>query len=91
MAPGHVPGAEQHAVQLAVPWHRFAALTYSLRAIFRAAGVAPGDTVIAYCHVGMQATAVVLGARLIGQPVRMYAGSFHDWSDHKLPTETGKP
>ena len=51
-----------------------------LRALFTAAGVAPGDTVVAYCHIGQQATAVLFAARLLGHPVKLYDGSFEDWS-----------
>jgi thiosulfate/3-mercaptopyruvate sulfurtransferase len=57
---------------------------------FLAAGVQPGDTVVAYCHVGQYATAVLLAARVLGHPVRLYDGSFQDWSMRKLPTEGGQ-
>ena len=50
---------------------------------FRAAGVKPGDTVVAYCHIGQQGTAVVFGARLLGHPVVLYDGSMHDWETNK--------
>lgn len=62
-----------------------------LRAAFDAAGIAPGDTVVAYCHIGQQATAVLFAARLLGHPVRLYDGSFQDWSrgdDHPVETLT---
>ena len=49
---------------------------------FHAAGVKPGDTVIGYCHIGQQATAMLFGARLLGHPVLLYDGSFEDWSRH---------
>jgi thiosulfate/3-mercaptopyruvate sulfurtransferase len=90
MAPGHIPGAGN------VPFNSLFEDTSELRntsaiaASFRAAGVQPGDTVIAYCHVGLQATAVVLSARALGIPVRMYVGSFHDWASHQLPVEIEK-
>ena len=51
-----------------------------LRAKFERAGVKPGDTVIAYCHIGQQATAVLYAARLLGHPALLYDGSFEDWS-----------
>jgi len=51
-----------------------------LRAIFAAAGVKPGETVIAYCHIGQQATATIFAARLLGYDVKLYDGSFEDWS-----------
>jgi thiosulfate/3-mercaptopyruvate sulfurtransferase len=62
----------------------------TLEAKFRAAGVAPGDTVVAYCHVGGQATLVLLAAQLLGHPVKLYDGSFQDWALRKLPTEGAK-
>lgn len=52
----------------------------TLRALFAKADVAPTDTVIAYCHIGQQATSVIFAARVIGQPFRFYDGSFEDWS-----------
>ena len=47
---------------------------------FREAGIADGDTVVAYCHIGQQATATILAARLAGHDARLYDGSFEDWS-----------
>jgi thiosulfate/3-mercaptopyruvate sulfurtransferase len=59
-----------------------------LRALFARAGVSPGDTVVAYCHIGQQATAVLFAARAIGHPVLLYDGSFQDWSRRAdLPVE----
>jgi thiosulfate/3-mercaptopyruvate sulfurtransferase len=51
-----------------------------LKRLFAEAGIKPGDTVVAYCHVGQQATAVVLAARLLDQPVVLYDGAFQDWA-----------
>ena len=51
-----------------------------LRALFARAGVGPGDTVTAYCHIGQQATAVLFAARSIGHPVLLYDGSYQDWA-----------
>jgi thiosulfate/3-mercaptopyruvate sulfurtransferase len=53
-----------------------------LAALFAKAGVQPGDTVVAYCHIGQQATGTLFAARLLGHPVRLYDGSFEDWSAH---------
>jgi thiosulfate/3-mercaptopyruvate sulfurtransferase len=52
----------------------------ALKVLFRQAGAAPGDTVVVYCHVGMQATAVLFAADQLGFPVRLYDGSFQDWA-----------
>ena len=51
-----------------------------LKRLFFAAGVKTGDTVVAYCHVGQQATAVVFAARLLGYRVLLYDGAFQDWT-----------
>jgi thiosulfate/3-mercaptopyruvate sulfurtransferase len=48
--------------------------------VFSAAGIKPGDTVVAYCHVGQQATAVIFAARLLGYPAVLYDGAFQDWA-----------
>jgi thiosulfate/3-mercaptopyruvate sulfurtransferase len=77
---GHIEGA------VSVPFNstydaqgRFKSVD-ELRAIFTEAGVKPGETVIAYCHIGQQATATIFAARLLGYDVKLYDGSFEDWS-----------
>jgi thiosulfate/3-mercaptopyruvate sulfurtransferase len=61
-----------------------------LRQKFAAAGILPSDTVVAYCHVGQQATAVLFAARLLGHPIKLYDGSMADWNQRKLPLENAK-
>lgn len=56
--------------------------TPELQALFTKAGVKPNDTVIGYCHIGQQTTAMLFAARLLGHPVLLYDGSFQDWSRH---------
>ena len=53
-----------------------------LEALFTKAGVKKDDTVIGYCHIGQQTTAMLFAARLLGHPVLLYDGSFQDWSRH---------
>jgi len=53
-----------------------------LAALFAKAGVKPNDTVIGYCHIGQQTTAMLFAARTLGHPVLLYDGSFEDWSRH---------
>ncbi|MEA2344543.1 MAG: thiosulfate/3-mercaptopyruvate sulfurtransferase [Thermoanaerobaculia bacterium] len=63
-----------------------------LAAIFAKAGVKPNDTVIGYCHIGQQTTAMLFAARTLGHPVLLYDGSFEDWSRRsQLPVEKKKP
>ncbi len=87
---GHVPGAVN------LP---FSSLTdaqgklYSpalLRDMFARTGIKPGDRVVSYCHIGMQATMVYFAARYLGYDARLYDGSWEDWSAHReLPAATG--
>jgi thiosulfate/3-mercaptopyruvate sulfurtransferase len=84
---GHIPGA------VSIP---FTQMTDNelrmdrarIEALFQKAGVKDGDTVVAYCHVGQQATAVIFGARLLGHPVLLYDGAFQDWAvNNRGPVE----
>lgn len=85
---GHIPGAGS------LPWPQLIDETLHLRSeaelrgLFDAAGVRPGDTVVAYCHIGQYATAVILAARTLGHEVRLYDGAFQDWAGRGLPVET---
>ncbi len=58
-----------------------------LQKLFASAGVEPGDTVVAYCHIGQQATQVILAARSLGYRVLLYDGSFEEWSRKDYPVE----
>lgn len=67
-----------------------------LKAQFDAAGIAPGDTIVGYCHIGQQATAMLFAARLLGHSVLLYDGSFQDWSRGannpvEVPAARGQP
>ena len=88
--PGHIPGARN------VFWQRMIRSpedpTFlepeALRALLRDAGIEPGDTVVAYCRTGVQASVAYFVARYLGYEARMYDGSFMDWSPREaLPVE----
>jgi len=84
---GHIAGAKNIPFNtLADDSGRFLPVEV-LRARFAAAGVQPGDTVVAYCHVGQQATVVLFSARILGHSIRLYDGSMDDWETRKLPLE----
>ena len=86
---GHIPGAGSLPfVNLSAGDGRLKSPD-ELTALFRAAGVKPGNRVIVYCHIGQQATADYFAARTLGYDVRLFDGSWEEWSAHKeLPAET---
>ncbi|HSA54848.1 MAG TPA: rhodanese-like domain-containing protein [Gemmatimonadaceae bacterium] len=51
-----------------------------LAQLFARAGVKPGNKVVTYCHIGMQASVLYVAARLLGYDAAVYDGSFEDWS-----------
>lgn len=80
---GHIDGAVNVPFSaLTNPDGRFKSLD-ELRALFTAAGVTPTDTVVTYCHIGQQASATLFAARLLGYTVKLYDGSFEEWSRNK--------
>ncbi|MDX2270001.1 MAG: rhodanese-like domain-containing protein [Bryobacter sp.] len=78
---GHIPGARN------APFPGFFAADKRFKApqeLVTALG--PGDSFVTYCHIGMQATVPYFAARLVGKTVRLYDGSFQDWSQRsELP------
>ncbi|WP_068874575.1 MULTISPECIES: sulfurtransferase [unclassified Phenylobacterium] len=82
---GHIAGARSVPfAEVTTPDLKLAS-PEAIAARFEAAGVKPGDTVIAYCHVGQQATATLFAARTLGLDVLLYDGSFEDWSRRDGP------
>lgn len=90
MPGGHIPGAVNIPFSTLVDDSLELLPAAKLEERFRAAGIQPGDTVVAYCHIGQQATLVLFTARLLGHPVHLYDGSFEDWSRRHLPIEGGR-
>jgi thiosulfate/3-mercaptopyruvate sulfurtransferase len=87
---GHIPGAinipfsEIADSQLMIDRDRVSKL-------FDQAGIKPNDTIVGYCHIGQQATAMLFAARLLGHEVRLYDGSFQDWAvNDRGPVELNK-
>ena len=84
---GHIPGARS------LPYVSFTSDGDKLKSvaeitsIFANAGIKPGDTVVAYCHIGQQATVTLFAARTLGYNVRLYDGSFEDWVRRGLPVD----
>ena len=91
---GHIKGAKSLPFTEVTDDRLYLRKPTELKLLFAKAGVADGDTVVAYCHIGQQGTAVLFAARAIGHPVLLYDGSFQEWSRRpELPVEdprTGK-
>ncbi len=85
---GHIPGARSLPYTKVYDSDGKLKSPAELKALFTAAGVKPGDHVVAYCQVGGQSSAGGFAARTVGIEPQLYDGSFEDWSRRKLPVET---
>jgi thiosulfate/3-mercaptopyruvate sulfurtransferase len=86
---GHIPGAANLPFAELAPNGRFLS-PEELRARFEAAGAAPGSELVAYCGSGVTACVLVLAAEVAGLgPVRLYPGSWSEWSSRGLPVGSG--
>jgi thiosulfate/3-mercaptopyruvate sulfurtransferase len=77
---GHIPGAINVPYTSMFTEKNALKSADELRDIFAKAGIKQGDTVVAYCHIGQQATAVIFAARSLGFKTVLYDGSFEDWA-----------
>jgi thiosulfate/3-mercaptopyruvate sulfurtransferase len=77
---GHIAGAKNVPYVETLDAEQKLKPASDLAALFSAAGARTGDTIVAYCHIGQQATAVAFAARTLGFKVVLYDGSFEDWS-----------
>jgi thiosulfate/3-mercaptopyruvate sulfurtransferase len=84
---GHIPGAVNVPFAELAPGGRFLPPD-ELRARLEAAGVRSGGNAVAYCGSGVTAAVTVLAAEVAGLgPVRLYPGSWSEWSGRGLPVE----
>jgi thiosulfate/3-mercaptopyruvate sulfurtransferase len=80
--PGHIPGAAN------VFWMQGQASKddmsllgeAQLRKLYEAAGITPDRPVVTYCNTGMQASQSYFTLKYLGYDVRMYDGSYSEWS-----------
>jgi thiosulfate/3-mercaptopyruvate sulfurtransferase len=81
--PGHLPGAKSLPYTAVTDSAGRFLGDKALRQLFADAGAVAGDDIVVYCHIGQQGTAVLFAARLLGLNVRLYDGSYQDWSRHQ--------
>jgi thiosulfate/3-mercaptopyruvate sulfurtransferase len=79
---GHIAGALSFPFTQVVDDKNQLRSAEELEGLFAKAGVKPGDTVVGYCHIGQQATAMLFAARSLGHKVMLYDGSYQDWNRH---------
>jgi thiosulfate/3-mercaptopyruvate sulfurtransferase len=78
---GHVPGA------ILVEWRSTLKDDGSFRdvadlnALYRSAGLEPGQEVVTYCQTGHRAAHDYFTLRLLGYTVRLYDGSWEEWGN----------
>ncbi|MBC7895486.1 MAG: sulfurtransferase [Cytophagaceae bacterium] len=89
---GHIPGATNLPFSSLTGELTTMRETGKIRRLFEQAGVGKGDSVVTYCHIGMQASLLYFAARTLGIPVRIYDGSWEDWAKRsELPVVVEKP
>jgi len=87
---GHIPGAGSLPIEDLFGEDGLLRSREELVDLLARAGVEEGDTVVAYCHIGLRATAVVLAARVAGYRAVLYDGSMNEWARNpERPLEAG--
>ena len=85
---GHIPGAVNIPWRdLGCPPERMLKPVEDLARITNAAGISRGDKVVAYCRSGPRAALGYLALSQLGADVRLFDGSFAQWSQAGLPAE----
>jgi len=86
--PGHLPGAVNLVWrELASPPERILAPREKIAKLFAGAGLKAGDRVVAYCRSGPRAALGYLALKEAGYDVRLFDGSFAEWSRSGLPVD----
>jgi thiosulfate/3-mercaptopyruvate sulfurtransferase len=78
---GHLPGATLILWQDLYADQRLQTFKSidEIRALIMKTGVAPNQSVVTYCAVGLRASLMYWAARSAGIPARVYVGSWQDW------------
>jgi thiosulfate/3-mercaptopyruvate sulfurtransferase len=85
---GHIPGARNVPFTSVLDGQGKLKPAPVLREIMDLPGGQEPALTVSYCHIGQQATVLYFVARYLGLPVRLYDGSFQEWSGRReLPVE----
>jgi thiosulfate/3-mercaptopyruvate sulfurtransferase len=83
--PGHIPTA-QNLPFSTLSTNGVLKPAAELRPLFAGAGATAGTPVVAYCHIGQQASLLWFVATYLGYEARIFDGSFQEWSGtERLP------
>ena len=89
--PGHIPGAVNIVWRdLIGPRQELLASPEKIQQLVSAVGIQPGDTIVAYCRLGMRAAVGYLALQQAGYDVRLYDRSYAEWARSGLPVESGR-
>jgi thiosulfate/3-mercaptopyruvate sulfurtransferase len=83
--PGHIPGAVNFSWTDSQVGKDNAALLpeAQLRKLYEQLGVTPDRPAVTYCNTGMQASQSYFTLKYLGYDVKMYDGSYSEWSSAK--------
>jgi thiosulfate/3-mercaptopyruvate sulfurtransferase len=86
--PGHIPGAVNLIWrELANPPERLLAPAEKVERMLADVGVARDDNIAAYCRSGPRASLGYLALKQLGYDVRLFDGSYAEWTSVGLPVE----
>lgn len=77
---GHIPGAQNVPFSWLTGELSVFRDSAKLQRLFDQAGVKKGNRVVTYCHIGMQASALYVAARILGYDAAIYDGAWEEWS-----------
>jgi len=86
--PGHIPGAVNLVWRdFASPPDRIISPTEKIENMLTGAGVTRADRIVTYCRSGPRAALGYLALKELGYDVRLFDGSYAEWSRDGLPAE----